>query len=308
MLDISLYDLYVNGMLNDLHYAQHPDPNNPPKTTLKEAQDALERFQKNIEAKIAAGGKLKNFYTFSSEVVTAYHTQSQVDTPYPNCGGNNPTLTDTAREVSAGLAAAGRALNAVPVYGQVLSLLSTAASIAVKVFGATRQSNASCVDGIILVPSCLQENDLDVQVWVGQNQNPLANPKIDFPKDDNWWGYKHVDPPQLIPEPVTLKVPTTDPRYDAHTRDCDFKILRVRLRNWNNCENLQLYFEASWDAPMTDECKSCADFGMMSKLYRGGWLFNILSEDKGRLTRYFMDQVENASKFKADAALNAKAP
>jgi hypothetical protein len=297
MYQIDPYDLYVTGLLNDLSRAQAAKPVDT--NAINQAFRNLEELQKSMEsilkATSAAGGRLKSFYVVASPVVTAYHTVAPVDTKYPECGAANPTLDDIYTEVSTALKVASAAVRAIPVYGTVASLVAKVASLAVSIFGQRHQSHASCVDTIALVPGCLGLKDLDIQVWVGRNQNPLANPKIDA-LHDNWWGYKHVDVPELSLKTVSVMVPSTDPKYNAGL-PCEFRILRVRLRNWSDNENLQLYFKAYWDAPMTG-CSHCSDFGMMSENPGLGLLIDLADETViGRLNRYFNDLLKQNQEY-----------
>jgi hypothetical protein len=291
MSDMSLYDCYVNGMLDDLYAAQASGD----QIAIDAARLQLRDFQEHLERKIAAtktgGGHLKALYVVASPIVTAYHTEAQVNTEYPDCGPNNRTLDEVYKDVSTALDIASKALKGVPVYGTVASYVAKVASIAVTIFGQRHQSNASCADAVALVPACLNLEDYDIQAWVGQNQNPLANPKIDA-YHDNWWGYKHVDVPELTKGTVSVMVPSKDPKHDAGV-PCKFKVLRVRLRNWSNNENLQLYFRAYWDAPMKDDCSHCADFGMVSEIYRDTWLL----EGKDDLKAYLGRMYDKATKY-----------
>jgi len=68
------------------------------------------------------------------------------------------------------------------------------------------------------------------------------------------------------------------------------KVLRVRLRNWNNCENLQLYFKAYWDAPYRNAgCERCTDFSMVSDLYRDTWLTGAIAPEWHTRVRDYFD-------------------
>ena len=197
------YDLYVNGMIEDLLRVEAggPVPPDAPQT-VAEAQKNLEDFNKRVQSKISAttgaGEFVKNLYVVASPVATAYHTEVPVDKEFPKCGSNYPKLDEIYEQVSKGLAAVSFGARTIPVYGTVASILVGVASIAVSALGQRHQDNASCVTTLALVPSCLKLENLDIKVWVGQNQNPTANHLIENPKDDNWWGQKPFPRPLLF--------------------------------------------------------------------------------------------------------------
>ena len=289
-------------MLDDLRRLQNPVQGQaPPPLTLQRALGNLKNFQTRMESKIRGTkdvGTLKKLFGVASTVVTAYHTDKQVDTDRPQCGADKPKLDEIYNDISDGLAFASAALTTVP-YGQVAAILAGVASVAVGAFGQRHQSHSNCAYAVALIPSCINDiNQLRIDAWVGQNQNPMANGQVNV-RGDNWWGYKHVDFPEIHPAPADFTIPSTDPEHPG-VRVCRYNLLGVQLRNWNNCENLQLYFKAYWDAPMPANCDhECIDFSMVSELYRDSWLFEPLDENiQSALTRYYGDQLRNAEHYK----------
>jgi len=277
---ISLYDIYINGLLRDFYLAEAAQP--PPVNRFH----YLMELQKKLTAKIIGmprGERIKNLYVVVSPTVTAEHTKNTVRGAHPPCGASTPRIDEQAEEYIKAITAAGAGLAAIPGVGMVAIAV---AGIVAYVVGMqnTYQAEASCVYSTVLVPACLSLDDLNVRAWVGESQNPLLNAERD-PRNDGWAEWIHVDYPYLSEEVISLRLSNTESTI------CKFRLLVLGMRNWSHNRNIQFYFKAYWDAPTRNPCE-CLDFSLVSDLYKETLMSTFMDPDL--LGRYVHEYAEES--------------
>ncbi len=267
-----------------------------------QALAAQEEFQELLNTRLSGldpeQGRLKNFYHTMSSVAIVEHTDAQVEGDYPPCGGDNPSLDEIYKEISDALGAISSGTADIPGWGTVVSIVAGILSVATAALGQRHQSHSSCRNAIALVPSCIDSIDkLSFDAWIGEGQNPLANPKVDV-LNDNWWGWKHVDKPILSKNPVGKIAVRTPGHGEPRTALCEVRALTINVRNWSHNRNLLFQSKVSWDAPMPGGCAQCPDYGMVSEAYRDTWLFSPMTENvEGRMKRYLSDAMNQAGNY-----------
>jgi hypothetical protein len=286
----SLYDIYLHGMLEDLHVANAkvpPDPNR-----YKRLSDFQEKVRRRV-ASIPAGERLKNFYVSPSGVIAVEHTAHSVRGAQPPCGAGSVKIDQQAQEYMLAIGAIGASLAYFPAIGQVAVVISAITSYLIGI-GNTYQTDANCGTAVTLVPSCINSvNELDIKVWVGENQNPTMNAQRD-PNNDGFGEWLHVEKPYLHPDVVNIAVKDPEDPIGGERKICPFKLVLVRVRNWSHNRNQVVYFRAYWDAPMNNPGCQCIDFSQVSELYRDSILTGFIDTESPDMARYVREYIEQS--------------
>jgi hypothetical protein len=251
---------------------------------------------------------IKNFFLVESPQVQIAATDYRVSGAYPPCGPGTPTVGQDVLQIQKALGAVGAATDSYLATGFLFTGMAAFINNAIKV-GNEYQKDARCANVCALVPSNLQEKDLEVEGQIiPLNGAPAKRQTIMFsksrgggaPGDDVervelLHGYTLLQAPHL--DESILRVPARPNsiinRELADKDICPMKALCSTVKHWTHGYAAAAKLSVKFDATRDMLVSQCTDFTMVNLIYRA-YTYKIMNLDKAR--NYYEEKLNEVTK------------